>query len=113
MLDMGFEKDIIEIQDHCTNEEMRSMIFSATVPNFIQNIAAESMENPLMIDMVGDDESQLPSQLKNKAIVSRSFHNKLAHIKKFITENKNKKIIVFCETKKDVDEFGKLDYADF
>ena len=63
--------------------------------------------------MVGDDESQLPSQLKNKAIVSRSFHNKLAHIKKFITENKNKKIIVFCETKKDVDEFGKLEYADF
>lgn len=43
MLDMGFEKDIIEIQDHCTNEDMRSMIFSATVPHFIQNIAAESM----------------------------------------------------------------------
>lgn len=66
-----------------------------------------------MIDLVGDDESQLPSQLKNKAIVTKSFHNKLAHIKKYIMENKNKKIMIFCETKKDVDEFGKLDYGEF
>jgi superfamily II DNA/RNA helicase len=37
------------------------MIFSATVPSFIQQIAKESMQNPVMIDLVGDDETQLPS----------------------------------------------------
>ena len=31
------------------------MIFSATVPNFIQKIARDSMEKPIMIDLVGDD----------------------------------------------------------
>jgi len=35
MLDMGFEKDIIDIQGRCTNESLRSMLFSATVPQFI------------------------------------------------------------------------------
>jgi superfamily II DNA/RNA helicase len=30
------------------------MIFSATVPPFIQNIAKESMNDPVMIDLVGD-----------------------------------------------------------
>ena len=54
MLDMGFQDDIIKIQGHCSNPDLRSMIFSATVPTFIQNIAAESMESPIMVDLVGD-----------------------------------------------------------
>jgi len=31
------------------------MIFSATVPNFIAKIASESMDKPVMIDLVGED----------------------------------------------------------
>lgn len=38
MLDMGFEEDIKEIQGHLP-PKARSMIFSATVPNFIQELA--------------------------------------------------------------------------
>jgi len=30
------------------------MIFSATVPSFIKKIAMESMDDPVMIDLVGD-----------------------------------------------------------
>jgi superfamily II DNA/RNA helicase len=33
------------------------MIFSATVPNFIQEIAKESMDRPVMLDLVGEDEN--------------------------------------------------------
>jgi ATP-dependent RNA helicase RhlE len=54
MLDMGFQDDIISIQQYCTNENLRSMIFSATVPPFIHKIAKDSMENPIMIDLVGE-----------------------------------------------------------
>lgn len=35
MLDMGFQDDIVEIQRSLSSEDIRSMIFSATVPNFI------------------------------------------------------------------------------
>jgi len=89
------------------------MLFSATVPPFIQNIARESMENPVLIDLVGDNESQLPSTLRSKAILTDSFENKIAHLKKYITENKNKKILIFCETKRDVEAIGTHDFAKF
>lgn len=35
MLDMGFEQDILEIQNHLQKEGVDNMIFSATVPAFI------------------------------------------------------------------------------
>jgi ATP-dependent RNA helicase RhlE len=54
MLDMGFEQDILEIQKHLSGDT-RSMIFSATVPGFIQELAAKKLKNPILIDLVGDD----------------------------------------------------------
>ena len=89
------------------------MIFSATVPPFIQNIAQESMTNPVMIDLVGDGKNQLPAQLRTKAIIASDFDNKLAHVQRFITENRHKKIIIFCETKNQAREFEKLEFANF
>lgn len=35
MLDMGFQDDIMQIQQAIPNDDVRSMIFSATVPTFI------------------------------------------------------------------------------
>lgn len=89
------------------------MIFSATVPKFIQNMAAQSMTNPVLIDLVGDDENQLPAQLRTKAIITSSFENKVAHIHQYLTQNQDKKIIIFCETKKDVQRFESMEFARF
>ena len=89
------------------------MIFSATVPSFIQNIAKESMENPVMIDLVGDDAMQLPAKLRTKAIISTDMKNKIAHIQNFVESNRDKKIIIFCETKDMARHFDKLEFANF
>ena len=35
MLDMGFQDAIVQIQDKIAHDDVRSMIFSATVPAFI------------------------------------------------------------------------------
>lgn len=113
MLDMGFEKDIIKIQEFLTHQKMRSMIFSATVPPFIQNIAQESMENPVMIDLVGDDSAQLPAKLVTKAIITQGMDQKVSIIQKYITENKDKKILIFCDTKRDAQSFEHLKFANF
>ena len=75
------------------------MIFSATVPPYIQKIAQESMENPVMIDLVGEGKNQLPSTLRTKAIITSNFDNKIAHVQRFVSENRDKKIIIFCERK--------------
>ena len=66
-----------------------------------------------MIDLVGDSENQLPSQLKNKAIITNNFNSKIAHIQRYIEHNRDKKILVFTETKNDAREFERLHFANF
>jgi superfamily II DNA/RNA helicase len=66
-----------------------------------------------MLDLVGDDENQLPAQLKNKAIITSSFDNKLAHIQAYVQNNREKKMMIFCETKNDVRKFEGLEFAKF
>lgn len=53
MLDMGFEKDIKTIQ--FSMPDAQSMIFSATVPQYIQEIAQQKQSDPILIDLVGTD----------------------------------------------------------
>ena len=89
------------------------MIFSATVPNFIAKIASESMDKPVMIDLVGEDTNQLPAQLVSKAIISPNWEHKIQHIKQFVQANRDKKVMVFTETKSDAQRFAALDFANF
>lgn len=113
MLDMGFQDDISEIQSHISNQDCRSMVFSATVPKFIQKLAAEAMTNPVMIDLVGDGENQLPDQLRSMAVVAKSFESKLDHIRSFVQANSNKKIMIFTQTKQEARRFEHLSFARF
>ena len=71
MLDMGFEQDIIEVQKSLP-PETRSMIYSATVPSFIQDLAAKRLKNPILIDLVGDDTNQVPDQIVHKAVLANN-----------------------------------------
>ena len=81
MLDMGFEQDIIEIQKFLTREEgTRSMIFSATVPAFIQELAKKRLKDPILIDLVGDDTNQVPERIINKAIVVKDEASMMKHV---------------------------------
>ncbi len=68
MLDMGFEQDIIEIQSYL-DDSARSMIFSATVPAFIQELALKKFDDPILIDLVGNDTNQVPERIINKAVL--------------------------------------------
>lgn len=113
MLDMGFQDAIVEIQDKIAHDDVRSMIFSATVPAFIQKIAEECMDNPVMVDLVGDDSNQLPATIRNKAIITSDFDNKLAHIQRFVQENRDKKILIFTETKSEARQFESQEFANF
>lgn len=112
MLDMGFEEDIVEIQKHLT-EGYKSMIFSATVPGFIQQLALKKMKNPILIDLVGNDTNQVPERITNKAVICANHTNKMKHVQTFIENNKDKKILIFTETKTEAKAFERMTYANF
>jgi superfamily II DNA/RNA helicase len=68
MLDMGFDQDIVEIQKHLP-KGARSMIFSATVPSFIQELAKKKFEDPVLLDLVGNDTNQVPERIENRGVL--------------------------------------------
>ena len=72
MLDMGFQEALESIRTHLPKEH-RSMIFSATVPGYIQELASKQLKNPILIDLVGDSTNQLPERIENKAILCDNF----------------------------------------
>ena len=87
------------------------MIFSATVPGFIQELAAKKLKNPLLIDLVGDDTTQVPERIKQFAVVVQNQHAILGHIQSYIEQNRDKKIIIFTETKHSAKAFEEYKYA--
>lgn len=50
--------------------DAQTMIFSATVPSYIQDIAKSKMDNPLLIDLVGTQTNQIPDTIENIAILA-------------------------------------------
>ena len=45
------------------------MIFSATVPEYIQEIARKKMRNPILIDLVGTNTNQIPDTISNNVVL--------------------------------------------
>lgn len=66
-----------------------------------------------MLDLVGSDTNQLPSTLVTKAVICSSNQDKIAHIQKYIVANRDKKIIVFAETKGECQDFQSFGFANF
>ncbi len=112
MLDMGFEQDILEIQKHLSGDT-RSMIFSATVPGFIQELAAKKLKNPILIDLVGDDTNQVPERIQNLAVAVSDKKQMISHVQTYIENNRDKKMIIFTETKQMAKDFEQMKYAQF
>jgi hypothetical protein len=52
-----------------------------------------------LIDLVGDDTNQIPERIVNKAILYKGEEQMFKHIQTYIEANRDKKIIIFTETK--------------
>ena len=111
MLDMGFSQDITKIQRFMPQSQ--TMIFSATVPAYIQEIARKYMKSPIMLDLVGKEDGQMPDTISNQIVLCKDFPAKQSFVKKFITANRNLKILIFAETKIEVKRYERQKYANF
>ncbi len=71
------------------------MIFSATVPKYIQEIARKKMRDPLLIDLVGTDTNQIPDTLTNNIVLVSGTAQKNDQIARFIATHPKKKMLIF------------------
>lgn len=56
MLSIGFEEDVERILENAPKER-QTLLFSATMPTWVKKLTRRFQNNPITVDLVGDDEA--------------------------------------------------------
>ncbi|KAL5977354.1 DEAD-box ATP-dependent RNA helicase 53, mitochondrial [Asimina triloba] len=105
MLNVGFDEDV-EIILEKIPQKHQSMMFSATMPNWIRRLTQKYLKDPVTIDLVGDSDKKLAEGIALYSIASDTF-SKPSILGPLITEHaKGGKCIVFTQTKRDADRLS-------
>ena len=100
MLDMGFLEEIKEIFEYIP-QNRQTLLFSATMPEPIKELANNILYQPEYISVVGDEETT------NNIIDQRYYviheHQRDEAIVKLLETEKTNKCIIFCRMKREVD----------
>lgn len=100
MLDMGFLDEIKEIFEYIP-QSRQTLLFSATMPEPIKELANEILYQPEFISVVGDEETTNNVIEQRYYMINESQRDE-ALVKLLETEGTNK-CIVFCRMKREVD----------
>ncbi|XP_077218105.1 DEAD box RNA helicase (RH3) [Tasmannia lanceolata] len=103
MLAVGFEEDVEVILEKLPSER-QSMLFSATMPTWVKKLARKYLDNPLTIDLVGDQDEKLAEGIKLFAIPTTATSKRTILSDLITVYAKGGKTIVFTQTKRDADE---------
>ncbi|XP_068662654.1 DEAD-box ATP-dependent RNA helicase 3, chloroplastic-like [Aristolochia californica] len=103
MLAVGFEEDVEVILEKVPSDR-QSMLFSATMPGWVKKLSRKYLNNPLTIDLVGDQDEKLAEGIKLYAIPTTSTSKRTILSDLITVYAKGGKTIVFTQTKRDADE---------
>ncbi len=103
MLDMGFLEEIKEIFEYIP-QNRQTLLFSATMPEPIKELASDILYEPEFISVVGDEETTNNIIDQRYYVINESQRDE-AVVKLLETENTNK-CIIFCRMKKEVDRLA-------
>lgn len=103
MLAVGFEEDVEVILEKLPSKR-QNMLFSATMPGWVKKLSRKYLDNPLTIDLVGEEEEKLAEGIKLYAVSTTSTSKRTILSDLITVYAKGGKTIVFTQTKKDADE---------
>ncbi len=104
MLDMGFLEEIKEIFEYIP-QNRQTLLFSATIPEPIKELANDILTNPQFISVVGEDESTTNNVIEQFYYVIEEVQRDEAIVKLLETEKINK-CIIFCRMRREVDRLS-------
>ncbi|EFJ23379.1 hypothetical protein SELMODRAFT_99603, partial [Selaginella moellendorffii] len=100
MLATGFAEDVEKIMERLPKQR-QTMMFSATMPSWVKNLLRRFMQDPLVVDLVGDNDEKLAEGIKLYSCEA-SDYNKGPLLKELVNSyGKGGKVIVFAKTKRD------------
>lgn len=103
MLDMGFYDDIMKIISFLPKER-QTLLFSATMPIKIRQIARKILVNPVEINIAL---SKPPEKIKQEAYVVYN-SQKIPLVSHILSEKKLRSVLVFCSTKQGVKDLTRV-----
>jgi len=103
MLDMGFLEEIKEIFEYIP-QNRQTLLFSATMPEPIKELASNILYEPKFISVVGDEETTNNVIDQRYYVINESQRDE-AVVKLLETEETNK-CIIFCRMKREVDRLA-------
>ena len=101
MLDMGFLEEIKEIFEYIP-QNRQTLLFSATMPEPIKELATQILTNPQFVSVDGEGESTTNNVIEQSYYVIEEAQRDEAIVKLLETEDTNK-CIIFCRMKREVD----------
>ena len=106
MLDMGFEEDMEKILGQVPPER-QTMLFSATMPKWVAKIAKRYQKNPLMVDLVGaEDTGKLNESIRLLLMQVERANKQSAMMDAISLYSNGGKSIIFVNTKAMADEIA-------
>ncbi len=102
MLDMGFTEDIELILEN-TPKDRQTVMFSATMPPRIHQIAKRHQQDPVMVKIDAAQAAEQRALIEQKVFVVHKKH-KPAALGRILDLEQPTSAIVFCKTRTDVDE---------
>lgn len=99
MLDMGFQAAIDEIITYLP-EHKQTLLFSATYPKQIASIAEQVMQQPVMIQVEGNNDTDIEQHYYRV----QTTDDRLAAIELLMNAHRPERVLIFCNTKADVKE---------
>jgi len=102
MLNMGFLEDIDEILSHVP-EERKMLMFSATMPKEIAQIASKYMKDA--VEFVAGNRNEASKNVRHIYYMVKA-HDKYLALKRVVDNSPNIYGIIFCRTKKETQEIA-------
>ena len=100
MLDMGFQDTIDEIIEKIPKKR-QTLLFSATFPDEISDIAERVMQNPTMVEAPSTHEESTIKQYFYKA---NSADDRMTALRLLLAKHKPESVLIFCNTKIDTQD---------
>ncbi|MHC5158285.1 MAG: DEAD/DEAH box helicase [Planctomycetota bacterium] len=95
MLNQGFLPDI-EFVFSCMVHEHHTMLFSATMPNEIKQLSKKYLQDPVLIELIGDKKA--PDSLSHYFYHVKP-HDRLDKLRELIDSEKPDQAILFCSSR--------------
>jgi len=100
MLKMGFLTDV-EFVFSCLVHEHQTLLFSATMPKRIENLANKFLKDPMTIFMSA--KTQAPQSLKHSFMQIQPRH-RLEALTNFLNDEKPEQTIIFCNSRRNAEK---------